>query len=65
MSPTDPLTVGGALMLVAVVTVLAGGVPARRASNVNPIEALATAVGASLIRYDDSSGAAWGRVART
>jgi predicted permease len=40
VSPIDPLTIGGALALVAVVTVVAGGVPARRASNVNPIEAL-------------------------
>ena len=40
LSPSDPLTIGGAVALVAVVTALAGGVPARRASNVNPIEAL-------------------------
>ena len=40
VSPIDPLTIGGALTLVAVVTVVAGGVPARRASKVNPIEAL-------------------------
>jgi ABC-type antimicrobial peptide transport system permease subunit len=40
LSPSDPLTIGGAVALIAVVTALAGGMPARRASNVNPIEAL-------------------------
>jgi predicted permease len=40
LSPGDPLTIGGAVALVAVVTAFAAGVPARRASNVNPIEAL-------------------------
>ena len=40
LSPSDPLTIGGAVALIAVVTALAGGLPARRASNVNPIEAL-------------------------
>ena len=40
VSPTDPLTIGGALALISVVTAVAGGVPARRASNVNPIDAL-------------------------
>ena len=40
LSPADPLTIGGAVALIAGVTALAGGVPARRASNVNPIEAL-------------------------
>jgi len=40
VSPIDPLTIGGALARIAVVTVVAGGVPARRAANVNPIEVL-------------------------
>ena len=40
LSPSDPLTIGGAAALIAGVTALAGGVPARRASNVNPTEAL-------------------------
>ncbi len=40
LSPSDPLTIGGAVALVAGVTALAAGAPARRASNVNPIEAL-------------------------
>ena len=40
LSPRDPLTIGGAVALIALVTVFAGGVPARRASNVNPVEAL-------------------------
>ena len=40
LSPSDPLTIGGAVALIAGVTALAGGAPARRASNVNSIEAL-------------------------
>jgi hypothetical protein len=40
VSPSDPLTIGVAVALVAGLTALAGGLPARRASNVNPIEAL-------------------------
>jgi len=40
LSPSDPLTIGGAVTLIAGVTALAGGAPARRASTVNPIEAL-------------------------
>ena len=40
VSTNDPLTIGAAVALIAVVTALAGGLPARRASNVNPIEAL-------------------------
>jgi ABC-type antimicrobial peptide transport system permease subunit len=40
LSPNDPVTIGGAVASIAVVTALAGGVPARRASQVNPIEAL-------------------------
>ena len=40
LSPSDPPTIGAAVALIAVVTALAGGLPARRASNVNPIEAL-------------------------
>jgi ABC-type lipoprotein release transport system permease subunit len=40
VSPSDPLTIGGVVALVTVVTALAGGMPARRASTVNPIEAL-------------------------
>ncbi len=40
LSPSDLLTIGGAVALIAVVTALAGVVPARRASNVNPVEAL-------------------------
>ena len=40
LSPADPLTIGGAVALIAVVTALAASLPARRASNVNPIDAL-------------------------
>ena len=32
-SPSDPLTIGGAVALIAVVTAMAGGLPARHASN--------------------------------
>ena len=40
LSPSDPLTIGTAVALIVVFTALAGGLPARRASNVNPIDAL-------------------------
>jgi predicted permease len=40
LSPRDPLTIVAAAALIAGVTAAASGVPARRASNVNPIEAL-------------------------
>jgi predicted permease len=40
VSASDPITIGAAAALIAAVTALAGGLPARRASNVNPIEAL-------------------------
>jgi predicted permease len=40
LSANDPLTIGGAVALIAVVTAFAGGVPARRASNVSPLDAL-------------------------
>jgi len=40
VSSSDPLTIGGAAALLAAVTALAGGLPARRASHVNPISAL-------------------------
>jgi ABC-type antimicrobial peptide transport system permease subunit len=40
VSPSDPLAIGGALALVAVIMAVASGMPARRASTVNAIEAL-------------------------
>ena len=40
VSSRDPLTILAAVALIAVVTAIAGGVPARRASNVNPMAAL-------------------------
>jgi predicted permease len=40
LSPSDPLTIVAAVALIAVVTLLAGGVPARRAANVDPVQAL-------------------------
>ncbi|HEX5602095.1 MAG TPA: FtsX-like permease family protein, partial [Pyrinomonadaceae bacterium] len=40
LSPTDPLTIAGAAFVLAVVAMLAGYLPARRASRVNPLSAL-------------------------
>ena len=40
LSPSDPLTIGAAAALSAATPALAAGLPARRAANVNPIEAL-------------------------
>jgi predicted permease len=40
LSPTDPLTLIGTAVVLALVALLAGYVPARRASRVNPLNAL-------------------------
>ena len=40
LNPTDPLTLVGAAVVLAVVAMLAGYLPARRASRVNPLNAL-------------------------
>jgi ABC-type antimicrobial peptide transport system permease subunit len=40
VNATDPLTFGGVILLMTVVTALAAFLPARRASVVDPIEAL-------------------------
>ena len=40
LSPTDPLTLVGAAVVLSVVAMLAGYLPARRASRVNPLNAL-------------------------
>jgi ABC-type lipoprotein release transport system permease subunit len=42
VSPADPLTIVGAVLLISVVTLFAALVPARRAAAINPIEALRT-----------------------
>jgi ABC-type antimicrobial peptide transport system permease subunit len=40
LKPTDPLAMGGAVVLMLVVAALAGYLPARQAAHVNPMEAL-------------------------
>jgi ABC-type antimicrobial peptide transport system permease subunit len=40
MTPTDPATMAGAVMVLAIVGMLAGLIPARRAARINPITAL-------------------------
>jgi ABC-type lipoprotein release transport system permease subunit len=40
MSPTDPLTLTAAAIVLTLVALLAGYLPARRASRVNPLSAL-------------------------
>jgi ABC-type antimicrobial peptide transport system permease subunit len=40
VEPTDPLTLGGAAMLLLIVAVIAAWIPARRAARVDPIIAL-------------------------
>jgi predicted permease len=40
VSPTDALTIGGAVILIAVVAAIAGYLPARRAAEVDPMVAL-------------------------
>jgi ABC-type antimicrobial peptide transport system permease subunit len=41
-APTDPLTFGGMVALLAVVALLAGYLPARKASKIDPMIALRT-----------------------
>jgi ABC-type antimicrobial peptide transport system permease subunit len=38
--PLDPLTFGGAVVLLALVGLMASSVPVRRALRINPVEAL-------------------------
>ncbi|MCI0432089.1 MAG: ABC transporter permease [Gemmatimonadetes bacterium] len=40
VEPTDPLTLGAAVMLLLIVAVLASALPARRAARINPTDAL-------------------------
>jgi ABC-type antimicrobial peptide transport system permease subunit len=40
LSPTDPLTLAAAAIVLTLVALLAGYLPARRASRVNPLNAL-------------------------
>ena len=40
LEPNDPVTISLAMLIMLAVTALAGYLPARRASRVNPIEAL-------------------------
>jgi len=40
IAPNDPLTMGGAAVALGIVALLAGYIPARRATRVNPVLAL-------------------------
>jgi ABC-type antimicrobial peptide transport system permease subunit len=40
LSPTDPLTIGAAMVLLAAIALIAGYVPARRATAIDPMIAL-------------------------
>jgi ABC-type antimicrobial peptide transport system permease subunit len=40
VKPQDPATIAGAVLVLLVVTVLAGWIPAQRATRVHPLQAL-------------------------
>ena len=40
LAPSDPVTLAGAMLLLAAISTIAAWIPARRAAFVNPLEAL-------------------------
>jgi putative ABC transport system permease protein len=40
VTPTDPVTLGGAVLLIVAVGVMAAAIPARRAARLDPVSAL-------------------------
>ena len=40
VTPRDPVAIGGALLVLASVTIVAGYLPARQASRIDPVRAL-------------------------
>jgi ABC-type antimicrobial peptide transport system permease subunit len=40
VTPTDPVTLGGAVLLIVAVGMMAAAIPARRAARLDPVSAL-------------------------